>query len=654
MLNFNKLMKTLQDSKKFSVDKLALVAELNPVCVVFTDINARIEYVNQAFVENTGYSREELIGQKPSVLKSGFHSNEFYNELWTKIQKGNTWKGIFQNKRKNGEYYWEKAVISPFRDEHGKITNFIGMKEDISNEVLATQKLMESEKKYKSLFEQNIDGIAIIDTYSLKIENYNQSFQKMFELGDIEFYNKSIGELSIKDYDGTNLLYKIRELLQKENNSELQKTLTGIYNNKVFKYLEIKLNTIVDDEIDYLQVIFRDVTDKMNNQKRSIQHKIQLEKLIQERTRELEKSNLRLQVALDNVNEGIWEWNLQKSELNFNNDWNKKLNSFGLELKGQISDWLKIIDENDYIEFHNILIDIFDKKRTNITYDHKLLVDNKINWFQIKGKVIEKDVDNNPLLIVGTHSNITSRKQYELELKDAKEKAEVGYKIKSEFLNSISHEIRTPMNGILGFVSLLDRSNLSENDKKFINIIKQSTHNLLDLMNNIIDISKIKVGDYHLVESEFEIKSVLLEILKNFEAHANTKNLKLEYDDLEILSINVKGDLEKFKMIFINLIDNAIRFTNSGTVKLQIKHVDKKEICYSIIDTGIGISEKNINAIFEEFSQVDMSSTRFYGGGGIGLSLVKAYINLFGGKISVKSKLNHGSEFTFCIPIQRV
>ena len=245
------------------------------------------------------------------------------------------------------------------------------------------------------------------------------------------------------------------------------------------------------------------------------------------------------------------------------------------------------------------------------------------------------------------------------ELEISKEKAEESNRLKSAFLANMSHEIRTPMNAIIGFSEFLKDTSLeSQKRNYFIDIINNNGNHLLNLINDIIDISKIDAKQMTVIETECKLNELLFEIHQFFLSAIARKNNKIK-----LLLVNelpndynlIKTDVTRLRQIFINLIGNAIKFTNEGVVEVKSSVIDNGEnILFSIKDTGIGISKKEIPIIFERFRQADETATRKYGGTGLGLAISKACTELLGGEIGVKSDYEKGSTFYFKIPFKPV
>ena len=244
---------------------------------------------------------------------------------------------------------------------------------------------------------------------------------------------------------------------------------------------------------------------------------------------------------------------------------------------------------------------------------------------------------------------------------DAKEKAEESTRLKEAFLANMSHEIRTPMNAIIGFSDLLSKGNLAAKEKEYVRTIKTAGENLLTIINDILDISKIEAGMMTFEDHSFSVKDIFKSLNVMLMGKAKEKNLELTFKYEEDIPDVLLGDTTRLTQIIINLVGNAIKFTQKGSVEVNVKVLKNNQnnfnentlLEFSVEDTGIGIPPDKIKNIFERFCQAESHTTRKYGGTGLGLSIAKQLIELQGGNLSVKSTFKEGSIFTFSIPYKK-
>ncbi|TYQ23592.1 PAS domain S-box protein [Pseudanabaena sp. UWO311] len=267
-------------------------------------------------------------------------------------------------------------------------------------------------------------------------------------------------------------------------------------------------------------------------------------------------------------------------------------------------------------------------------WEHQITKNDQICYEEIRVFPCAKD---ECLVIV---RDISARKQAELALVEAKAKAEAATKAKGEFLASMSHEIRTPMNGVIGMTQILEMTELTTEQKEFVKTIKDSGQALLTIINDILDFSKIESGMLELEARDFNLEELVRGVCKLLENQAITKQIDLKYAISPNIPKTVIGDLARLRQILLNLVGNAVKFTQNGHVSISVsgKEINKKyELTFAISDTGIGIQNDRLDLLFQSFTQADNSISREYGGTGLGLAISKRLVNLMEGTIWVES-----------------
>lgn len=263
------------------------------------------------------------------------------------------------------------------------------------------------------------------------------------------------------------------------------------------------------------------------------------------------------------------------------------------------------------------------------------------------------DAQGSVLALAGVSTDITELHRYQKELLKAKEEAELGTKAKSEFLANMSHEIRTPMNSIMGMAEVLLESQLDEDQRSYVTILSSASESLLGIINDILDFSKIESGQMVLEKVPFPLRETVRKSIELMLIKAQEKKLELRVDIDHDVPDTVIGDAKRLQQVLINLVGNGLKFTDSGSVLLNISLRQQVQpvLEFTVQDTGIGISEDKLATLFTRFYQGDSSITRRFGGTGLGLSISKELVEKMGGQITVESKPGQGSRFTFTIPL---
>jgi signal transduction histidine kinase len=284
-------------------------------------------------------------------------------------------------------------------------------------------------------------------------------------------------------------------------------------------------------------------------------------------------------------------------------------------------------------------------------------VDNEVLW-RADGSPFDAEYTSHPMRkgkeVVGSvvaFHNITERKKAQNALVEAKKSAENANQAKGEFLAKISHEIRTPMTVFMSATEHLLDIDKDPEHREVLELAELSSQRLYTLIEAVLDFSKIEVQKLELYEEKFDLRKCLQNPLKMMQPKANKKNISLELEVSPDVPKNIVGDEYRLGQILLNLIGNAIKFTEEGEVKISVNLLDNN-LVFNVSDTGTGIPEEKLESIFEDFIQADNSITRKYGGAGLGLAISRGLVELMGGRINVQSQLGQGSTFTFNLPMK--
>jgi len=348
---------------------------------------------------------------------------------------------------------------------------------------------------------------------------------------------------------------------------------------------------------------------------------------------------------------GSWEFNLVTQELYWSNQLYKIFEIDKKSTQNLYEEYLSKFKEED-IALLQQKIESSIANKISYEIEHPIYLNKNVKWILGYGEPI-LDADNNVVKIRGIAQDITLKKESENAIKE-KKYAELANKSKSEFLANMSHEIRTPLNGIIGFTDLLVDSELNTFQKVYMKNINQSANLLLEIVNDILDYSKIEAGKFKLANEVVNIEELSNQVVDLFNHSAVSKNLNLLLDFDTSLPKFIETDSLRIKQVLANLLSNAIKFTKKGNVTLSINgenHTanDFLKITFSVIDTGRGIKNENQNKIFESFEQENVYIDKKFGGTGLGLSISNSILKEFKSELKLKSEYKNGSTFSFDI-----
>jgi PAS domain S-box-containing protein len=373
---------------------------------------------------------------------------------------------------------------------------------------------------------------------------------------------------------------------------------------------------------------------------------------------ELQKSQAQLKQAHALAHIGVWSWDLGKDEIIWSEElWRISGHSPGFEPLS-----LARLSEFFVQESIDHLQDAVESAlKSGEPYQLELEMlheDQSVRWLYAFGGPV-RDERGAITHLHGTLQDITERKQAEIALRKALDRAESANRAKTEFLANMSHEIRTPVNGVMGMLQLMQKSTQDAKQEELAGIAIQSCKRLTSLMSDILDLSRIEVGKMELAEEEMSVPELMLSVAQLFNVAASQKNLALRFDNEQDIPPVVLGDAVRMRQILNNLVGNAIKFTETGSVvatasRLPTTHDERCWILFTISDTGIGIRDEMLQDMFKPFTQAESSYTRRYQGAGLGLAIVKQLVQLMGGAIAVESEERVGTTVYVSIPFRRV
>ena len=368
-------------------------------------------------------------------------------------------------------------------------------------------------------------------------------------------------------------------------------------------------------------------------------------------------SEERFQLAVATTGIGLWDWDVAKSTVYYGEQWYALLGYRHFDMAAHLDSWRKLIHSDDSDRFEKGLLAVLQGHASVFDVEIRMLHrDGHPIWMKVHGQIVSKFSNGDAARILGTMMDISERKAVEAAILAAKEAAEASSRAKTDFLANVSHEIRTPMNGIIGMTKLCLDTSLTEEQQEYLQMVSSSAMALLTLINDVLDFSKIEAGKVVLDPIDFNIRKIIRDTLRPLALRAQEKGLELICDIDNSVPSSLVGDSGRLRQILINLLGNAIKFTEQGEINLQIRATpfnnnQNYHLSISVSDTGIGIEPNMLDKIFESFAQGDSSITRRYGGTGLGLSISVNLVQLMGGKLEVESTLHEGSRFFFKLPM---
>lgn len=616
----------ISERKRSEKESLMLAHSLKSIneCVSITDLDNKILFINQSFSNTYGYTSDELIGKNINVVRAQTNNQKRVEEILPATILGE-WQGELMNRRKDDTEFPVYLSTTKITDKDGAILGLIGVSKDISEQRQALETLNENEVSLR-----NAQEIAKMGSWEYDMVNYKTKWSEnvfvLFGLKPCEIEPQFEFFRSIIVPDDLPVLDKIaKDILISRQTADFE--IRILLPDGTIKWLQNRFVPVfINEKLIKIKGIILDINERKNAEEK------------------LRKLSSAVEQTLDTIVITDFYGTIEYVNRAFEN---KTGYSF-YEALGKTPGILKSGKHNQefYKEIWKTILsgnvfreDIINRKKNGDYYEEE--------------KTISPLFNNSGVLthFVGTGVDITKRKQAEKELIEAKEKAEESDRLKSAFLTNMSHEIRTPMNGILGFTSLLKEPKLSgEEQQEYINIIEKAGKRMLNIINDIIDFSKIESGLTDVTISTTDVNEQIEYIHSFFKPEATQKGIKLICSkSLPAHSASISTDKEKVYAILTNLIKNAIKYTNAGSIEFGCE-IKGKFLRYFVKDTGIGIYKDKMKIIFERFRQASESHTRDFEGAGLGLSISKAYAEMLGGQIWAESEEGKGSTFFVTIP----
>lgn len=374
--------------------------------------------------------------------------------------------------------------------------------------------------------------------------------------------------------------------------------------------------------------------------------------------RSLEDSQQRFALAIEGMNDGIYDWDIRKGSVFYSKQFFSMLGYHNRDsFTGTTDDSKMLIHPDDVVEWTEHRDQYLNREIAEYSSVFRMRHASGVwLWIHSRGKATF-DATGAAVRMVGAHTDVTYMREYQDRLKQEKETAEQANRAKSDFLAHMSHEIRTPLTAISGIAEILDkgRDGFDGKQQKLIKTLGTSTSSLKDLISDILDFSKIESGELELEEKSFNLEDLFEQVVSIMSVKTQEKGLSFIFDYSSLKNVHFFGDIIRMRQILINLISNALKFSDKGKVEVTARRTEQNGTAVlqiDVKDTGIGISEDKFDLIFERFKQADSSVSRKYGGTGLGLPISKNLALMMGGDIFLDSKIGKGSTFSLVVPFQ--
>lgn len=371
----------------------------------------------------------------------------------------------------------------------------------------------------------------------------------------------------------------------------------------------------------------------------------------------LARSEERLQLALDASSIALWDFYPITGDVYFSPSWFTLLGYESDEFPQTYETWRDLLHPEDVENAEGAVLDhIQSGLPLRIEFRMKTK-DGSWKWILSRGQVVEKNASGHAVRMTGTHTDISKRKEAELELVRAKEQAEAASRVKNEFLANMSHEIRTPLNGVMGMLQLVQFTELDGEQGEYVSTALNSSKHLMRILSDILDLAKVEAGTLEISRAEFKVAPVVQTVIGSFMDLATSKGLKLHCEIDENVPPVLVGDSVRIRQILFNLVGNAVKYTNAGEVRLEVyllpnnPRKDALNLHIAVADTGIGIPDDKLGVIFDSFTQVDGSYTRRYGGAGLGLAIVKRLASILESSVHICTEEGVGTEVHMTLPV---
>jgi two-component system sensor histidine kinase/response regulator len=643
-----------------AIAKLSLAVEQNPHSIVITDLNGTVSYVNPAFSKTTGYASEEIIGKSPRILQSGQTRESTYVDLWSTLQRGETWHGRFINRRKDGSYYTDQSIIAPIRSgPDGRISHYLAINQDISQLELTILKLSNTEERLNLALQATRE--VIWDWNILTDQQiWNETGTEIFGWQDIVREPQPViwWTERVHPDDQERLTTELHRVVKDSSLDSWQGEYRFRRSDGSFAHVLDRGLVVRDQNGKAVRMVgaMLDISELTSAHQLLEIHQTHLEQIVTERTAELRSSEERIKLILASTAEGIIGTDCT-GKINFTNPAAERLLGY------PAGSLIGLSINHTILHCHTDESGDDNQKQSML---HVQNIENNIeeNFWRSDGDALPVEYSSRAIVegdailgFVFGFTDIRTRRAIDLARKNALADAERLAHIKSELLANMSHEIRTPLNAVIASAILMEGDEVKPKQRKRLTRIIDSSQHLLRLISDILDFSKIDAGRIEIETTDFKLRSVIDLVSSQSVEIAAKKNIEWRTSIDPRLPSSLQGDPMRLGQILLNFSSNALKFTERGHITLKARLLEETAdsllVRFEVRDSGRGFDPSRTDTLFDAFIQEDSSTTREFGGTGLGLAISKKIAELMGGLIGAESVPDAGSMFWVEVPFKR-
>ncbi len=621
-----------EDELRESEERFRIMADGCPAATWVTNSEGGIQFINRGYREMFGTHYEQVEGDKWRIVLHPEDAPKYVEAFKSAVLEHKPFRAETRVRRADGEWRWVASYAEPRFSSNGEFIGHVGLSPDITERKQAEEALRAIQERYRMLahaLEGAGDCISITDTRN-RILFVNGAFLRTYGYQEEELIGQDI------------LMVRATSTGAGMEDDILRATIAGHWSGELWnrtkdgRVFPISLDTsVVHDEVGRgvaLVGISRDITERKQAEQT------------------LQRSEEKFRQLAENIHQVFWILSPAGDECFYISPayeliWGRSCESI---YQNPLS-WQLAIHPEDLEPARAVFLRQIQGE--HVASEYRILTPGgEVKWIRDRAFPVRSQAGE-LIRIVGIAEEITEQKRYEAELIRAREGADAANRAKSRFLANMSHEIRTPMNGVIGMLQLLEQSVLTPEQQHYTAVAQSSGRSLLTLIDDILDLSKIEAGKITLEKLSFNLRQIVEDVVHLLGVPAAGKGVRIHSHVAADIPRLLLGDAHRLRQVLTNLCGNAVKFTKQGEVKVEAALESQNDrtttVRLTITDTGIGIRQDQIGALFSPFVQADTSSTRKYGGTGLGLAISKQLVGMMGGAIGVHSQEGQGSTFWF-------